>query len=1721
MEESQMSKRLTFKSALSFIVILFTAFFLVGCGDTDQELVDAALSDVALVFATGDSATSVTQNLSLPTAVGETITISWSSDKTAVISNAGVVVRPAVGQPDATVVLTGTLTMGEATATKAFTLVVKAMVLTDQQTVDAAVPNVAITYATGDSATLVNEDVVLPTAVGTVVVAWSSDTPAVISNAGVVVRPAKGEADATVVLTATLTKGTATATKTFTLVVHALQYTDQELVDMAVTALMVGYAVGDTVDTVTADVTLAATSNTATVAWASDTPAVISNAGVVVRPAKGEADVVVILTATLTIGAVEETKTFTLTVLAIPYTEEDATAALDISGTDLVYNAETSRYTTTSDITLPETSLEFDIVWTSGNETFIGANGVVVRPAYGETDSTVILTATIGEETKEFIVTVLAITVKPAALKLADAATILLLSGGIEAGVVTGKLELATTVGTEGVTVAWASSDTTVITSTGSVYRPELGEENANVTLTATLSVDDESTTKVFNVIVTARTVAAEFSGTIAEVMAQAKDTYVRVVGVTIFGEALDGFYIADATGTAFIYGAAIPTDFDFGSVVDIEGFIDIYYLAMQISGTDAEPIYVLPSDAAVTEVAYPETAIDSITSMALPAVGTEFNMMPVTVTARVLVTGTGNYDVFLVPVDHRGDLDKDTALMIYYKSNIAALRPLDGQKVQIEIVVSTYRTNDLVWTFVFLQEAEDITIIPNTDLEWIEIAQGSLAYEFEKEYVLTETFELPTDIEGVAISWVSDNELFDVTTGVLAMPLTGQEDVTLTATLTKGDATGEFTATFKAGDKPVQTIAEALAVSTGDLVHVVGVVTANQYYRIFFIQDDTGGIAIYTSDADLITFLTTNYGKEVDIVGTRAANYGLNEISYTQIYSLVGDATMPIAVNIDSFELDATALAPYQGQLVELTGLAVLEIDEDKYGNISVTLYDANANEEIILKWDSRFTLTTEAAAVLDSIAVNDVIDIVNPLAWDGGPRLFFTDSTTITKQDLSDAERVALAKSTAVGYFEDEYNVITTLVPFTSLFGATIAYDTASEYFDVTTGEVTLPTMGRETVSITATISFGTETDTATIEFIVGPYLISDVKAGVDDDEFRIQGIVISSPYNATYFIQDESGALAIYTYDTALQALLVLGDLVEITGVRDSFGGLIEFAPSTVVVLDNDVTLPDAVNVDSLDLDDEALLPYQSQVVVMTQMVVNSIATGYNNYSVILYNAIADDTIELRYDTRLTISTTALDVLHGLVVGDIVDVTSVLSWYFTGPQYIYTESTIVVDTPVPSAEALAAVDKMKADADAAELTIVAKVEEATTLDLDVLGTNGSTIVWTSTDDLVIDPDTGIVVLPAEGQVTITLTATVTLNLAETVVTFDVLVGVPSAPVVQTLDLYFSEYIEGSSYNKAIEIYNPTNATIDLTTYTVELYSNGSATVGFTETLTGTLNAGQTLVLVYASATAAFKVGNYVESAVTNFNGDDTILLKNDGAIIDSFGQNGFDPGTSWTVGGVSTANMTLIRKAAVKYGDLDSTNVFDPSAEWVAFEQDTTTYLGYHAPDLFISEYIEGSSSNKALEIYNPTVETIDLSTYVIEQYKGTLVADYTLSLTGTLAPGAVYVIAADQASTTVLDLADLELSYPSIVHFTGDDTIVLKNATTIIDCIGQIGFDPGTAWGVSTVSYTAEMTLVRNVDIMRGYTDALAVYDPTLEWTFYPQDTFTYLGSHTVS
>ena len=74
-----------------------------------------------------------------------------------------------------------------------------------------------------------------------------------------------------------------------------------------------------------------------------------------------------------------------------------------------------------------------------------------------------------------------------------------------------------------------------------------------------------------------------------------------------------------------------------------------------------------------------------------------------------------------------------------------------------------------------------------------------------------------------------------------------------------------------------------------------------------------------------------------------------------------------------------------------------------------------------------------------------------------------------------------------------------------------------------------------------------------------------------------------------------------------------------------------------------------------------------------------------------------------------------------------------------------------------------------------------------------------------------------------------------------------------------------------------------------------------------------------------------------------------------------------------------------------------------------------------------DLFISEYIEGSSNNKAIEIYNGTNAPVNLSTgaYKLLQYNnGALTPNLTLALTGTIAPGDVYVVANSGSNAAII-------------------------------------------------------------------------------------------------
>lgn len=183
-------------------------------------------------------------------------------------------------------------------------------------------------------------------------------------------------------------------------------------------------------------------------------------------------------------------------------------------------------------------------------------------------------------------------------------------------------------------------------------------------------------------------------------------------------------------------------------------------------------------------------------------------------------------------------------------------------------------------------------------------------------------------------------------------------------------------------------------------------------------------------------------------------------------------------------------------------------------------------------------------------------------------------------------------------------------------------------------------------------------------------------------------------------------------------------------------------------------------------------------------------------------------------------------------------------------------------------------------------------------------------------------------------------------------------------------------------------------------------------------------------------------------------------------------------------------------------------------------VGLPSDLQPVLAAAPTDLFFSEYIEGSSNNKALEIYNGTGSAINLGTggYSVQMFfNGSASAGLTINLTGSVADGDVYVLAQSSANATILAQAD---QTNGAGWFNGDDVVVLRIGTTILDVIGQIGFDPGSEWGAGLTS-TADNTLRRIDTICAGDTNGTNVFDPAVEWEGFATDTFGGLGSYTAN
>ena len=251
------------------------------------------------------------------------------------------------------------------------------------------------------------------------------------------------------------------------------------------------------------------------------------------------------------------------------------------------------------------------------------------------------------------------------------------------------------------------------------------------------------------------------------------------------------------------------------------------------------------------------------------------------------------------------------------------------------------------------------------------------------------------------------------------------------------------------------------------------------------------------------------------------------------------------------------------------------------------------------------------------------------------------------------------------------------------------------------------------------------------------------------------------------------------------------------------------------------------------------------------------------------------------------------------------------------------------------------------------------------------------------------------------------------------------------------QASDLFFSEYAEGSSNNKYLEIYNGTGADVDLTPYVVQLASNGGSWGTYTEDLTGTLADGDVYVIANASASGTIQAESDITSTVTYFNGDDAVGLFKDDVLIDAIGVQGEDPGSYWPVAGVSngTQEHTLVRKPDVCEPTTDwtlsaGTNTDD--SQWVVFGQDNWDNIGFHVSNCQGGEIVATPEfSPEGGTFTNPVSVTISCATEGADIY-------YTTDGSEPDENATPYLIPVDISETTTLKARAFYQDYtPSII------------------------------------------------------------------------------------
>lgn len=819
-------------------------------------------------------------------------------------------------------------------------------------------------------------------------------------------------------------------------------------------------------------------------------------------------------------------------------------------------------------------------------------------------------------------------------------------------------------------------------------------------------------------------------------------------------------------------------------------------------------------------------------------------------------------------------EVDKD--------GNVSAVRPGTAEiEAKLENVTAVF---EVTVKLKQIQDEEDV----QADKEALAIsyAAGDSAER------VTQNIELPaTGANGSQITWASSNEAYIKPDGSVTRPKPdeGDQQVTLTATLTKGAATAQ-----KTFDLTVSKEIEQLTIATartleGQNVTIKGIVTADNAAigggkLSTFMQDQSAGINIFNQDPSQFPELAE--GDELEVSGKITVYRGLTEIvpaaGGIRVLSKENELPEPRAIALADLT-DSEIAEPLEGTLVEVTGFINQIPGSTAGGGYNLTLIDKD---------------------------------------FKGVTLRIIQDS-----MDISQVQSDKWYKVTAiVGQFDNGYQLLPRKQEDLDLLpdqpdppGQPGSYSSAiADVVDGDTVHLSQPVIGLTKVRYV-------NIDTAETYHSVRNDLDRNQKEHGERAKAYLKSLL---PVDEEVTVQ--VGEEATDDYGRLL---------AEVTRKRDNLNTNLEMVQSG-----------NAATYFIWPFDEAVYEPY-------SQAVKQAILDGkgiWNPY---------DPLLELPFEFR------GREQGKGL--------TRYVGNFYTR-EYVAPEDfkAIPVEARVFFASAAEAeengYDPMPADELADGLDVAAD-KAALQLDYDgtspaislpASGEKGTEITWS-----LRDPSQSDLVQLATGSVnrdglsrdtTVILVATIKKGEASDEQGFPVLIKAETnTPPPVVADLLISEYLEGSSNNKAIEIYNGTENEIDLSAggYALALYSNGSISPGNTFAFTGTLAAGATYVIANPSANAAILGKAQATSTVTYFNGDDALVLYKNydaatktGTVLDVIGAVGVDPGTAWGTT-VKTVDQTLVRKSSVSAGNTQLNGPFDPALEWESKGIDYFDDLGRH--------------------------------------------------------------------------------------------------------------------------------------------------------------------------